>query len=58
MEDATVCIRWTNPMDEQFLEYLGSFFSDEPLVLSEFDEKAFEAYEERQEAFSLFLAGY
>ena len=45
-------------MDEQFLEYLGSFFSDEPLVLSEFDEKAFEAYEERQEAFSLFLAGY
>ena len=51
-------------MDEQFLEYLGSLFSGEPLVFSasECDEdafaKAFEAYEERQEAMSLFLAGY
>ena len=45
-------------MDEQFLEYLGSFFSGEPVVLSDFDDEAFEAYEERQEAMSLFLAGY
>ena len=45
-------------MDEQFLGYLGSFFSDEPIVLSEFDESAYEAYLERQEAISLFLAGY
>ena len=45
-------------MDDLFSEYLGSFLSDTPLVLSEFDEEAFEAYEERQEAISLFLAGY
>ena len=32
-------------MDEQFLEYLGSFFSSEPVVFSDFDEEAFEAYE-------------
>ena len=45
-------------MGDLFFEYLGSLFSDEPVVLSEFDEEAFEAYEERQEAISLFLAGY
>ena len=45
-------------MDEQFFEYFCSLFSSEPVVLSEFDEEAFEEYEKRQEAISLFLAGY
>ena len=44
--------------DEQFAEYLGSILSCEPVVLSEFDEEAFEAYEKRQEAISLFLSAY
>ena len=49
-------------MDEQFMEYFGSVFSGEPIVLSESDEeafeKAFEEYEKRQECARLFLAGY
>ena len=44
--------------DKQFAEYFDSLFSGDPVVLSEFDEEAFEAYEERHEAISLFLAGY
>ena len=49
-------------MDKQFMEYFGSVFSGESIVLSELDEEAFEEvfeeYEKRQECARLFLAGY